>query len=145
MIAPPPTHTSEPMSTGFPNSWLATQPGVERVHRRVDLHCRAEEREAADTHRAHVQDDAVEVEEDALPELDVRAVVAEERRLHPHGVAAAAEQLAQDSPPLLLLCLARGVQRLTEVACTFAGRGQLRIQRVVQLSREHLLALTRHW
>ena len=36
------------------------------------------------------------------------AVVAEERRLHPHAVAARAEQLAQDAPALVLLRL-RGV------------------------------------
>ena len=38
---------------------------------------------------AHVEHDAVEVEEHPFAELDVRAVVAEERRLHPDRVAAA--------------------------------------------------------
>jgi hypothetical protein len=43
--------------------------------------------------RQHVEDDAVEVEEHPFAQLDVRAVVAEERRLHPHRLAAPAEQL----------------------------------------------------
>src|SRR5690606_27654202 len=57
---------------------------VERMHGRVDLHGRTEHRVLADAHRAYVEHDAVEVEEDPLAQLDVRAVVAVERRLHPH-------------------------------------------------------------
>jgi hypothetical protein len=36
------------------------------------------------------------------PSFDVRAVIAKERRLRPHGVAALAEQLLQDLSPFLL-------------------------------------------
>jgi hypothetical protein len=45
---------------------VAALPRVERVHRRVDLHGRSKQRVIADPHAAHVEDDAVEVEEDAL-------------------------------------------------------------------------------
>src|SRR5687767_1233879 len=100
----------------LPELFTPPQFRVERVHGRINLHGRPEKREAADAHRAHVQDDAVEVEEDTFAELDVGAVIAEERRLHPDAVAAAAEQVAEDPPPLLLLRLARLVQGLAEVA-----------------------------
>ena len=55
---------------------------------------------------------AVEVEEHALAELDVRAVVAVERWLHPDGVAAPTEQRLQNPPALGLRGFRRGVQRL---------------------------------
>src|SRR5688572_31838282 len=61
---------------------------VHRVERRQNLHAWAKERVITDAHEADVEDDAVEVEEHALAEIDVRAVVAEERRLHPDRVAA---------------------------------------------------------
>ena len=89
MIAPPPTHTSEPISMGLANSCLRRKFGFDGMRGGVDLDGRTEQREVADAHRAHVEDDAVEVEEDALAEQDVRAVVAEEGRLHPDFTAAA--------------------------------------------------------
>src|SRR4051812_36520947 len=119
----------------------AAQLRVERVHRRIDLHRRPEQRKAADTHAAHVEDDAVEVEEDALAKLDVCAVVAEEGRLHPHRLAAAAEQLAQEAPPFVLLPFARGVQVLAEIARALASRDQLEIERIVEVAGQHLVAL----
>ena len=100
MMAPPPTQTSEPISTGLPNSCVRAQLGVHRMRGGVDLHGRAEQRVVADADLAHVEHDAVEVEEALAAEVDVRAVVAKERRLHPDIVAAGAEQLAQDAPPL---------------------------------------------
>src|ERR671914_1481332 len=101
------------------------------MQRRQDLHRWTEERVVTDTYRAHVEHDAVEVEEDPLPELDVRAVVAVERRLHPDGVAPGAEQLAQDAPSLLLLTFARGVERLAQVARALTGGDEIGIERVV--------------
>ena len=100
MMAPPPTQTSAPMSTGLPNSCLRRSGRVHRVHRRIDLHRRTEQREAADAYAADIEHHAVEIEEHTLAELDVGAIVAEEWRLHPHAVAAPAEELAQDSPAL---------------------------------------------
>jgi hypothetical protein len=78
------------------------------------------------------------------PKLDVRAVVAVEGRLHPDGVAARAEELEEDAPPVLLLAFARGVERLAKVAGALAGDDELRIERVVQLTRQHLLTLATH-
>ena len=105
---------------------LLTSPqlGVHRVHGREDLHARPEERVVADPHVADVEHDAVEVEEHPLAELDVRPVVAEERRLHPDRVAASAEQLAQDGPARVGLAFARGVQGLAQVAGASASRAK---------------------
>src|SRR5438034_295559 len=61
---------------------LAAKFGVHRVRGGVDLHDRTEQREVANLHHAHVEDHAVEVEEDPLPQQDVRSVIAKERRLH---------------------------------------------------------------
>jgi hypothetical protein len=66
-----------------------------------------------DAHPAHIEHHAVEVEKHALAELDVRAVVAVERRLHPDGVAALTEQRLQNPPALGLRGFRRGVQRLS--------------------------------
>ncbi len=81
--------------------------GVKRMRRRVNLDRRTKQRVVADADGTHVEDDAVEVEEDALAEKDVRAVVAEERRLHPDILAAGTEQRDQDPPPLILVAFAR--------------------------------------
>jgi hypothetical protein len=71
--------------------------GLDWMPRCVDLDCRAEQGKIADADLAHVQDHAVEVEEHALAELDIRAVVAEERRLHPHRATTLAEQRAENA------------------------------------------------
>src|SRR6185312_3309586 len=62
------------------------QLGVQRMGRRVELHRGAEHREVADRHGADVEDHAVEVEEDAVAEVDVGSIIAEEGRLNPGGV-----------------------------------------------------------
>src|SRR5690606_6274191 len=67
-----------------------------------------------------------------------------ERRLHPDGVAARSEELAQDPPALLLLCLARRIQRLAQVSRSRSGRDELRIERIVRLACNHLLSLGPH-
>jgi hypothetical protein len=69
----------------------ATQLRVERVGGGVDLHRRAEQGVVTDFDAANVEDDAVEIEEALLPQVNVRPVVAEERRLHPHVPSARAE------------------------------------------------------
>ena len=56
-----------------------------------------EQRVRADADRADIQDDAIEVEEDTLAELDVGAVVTEERRLHPDAFAALGKQVAENA------------------------------------------------
>ena len=110
------------------------------MERGVNLHRRPEQGVVADADRADVQHHAVEVEEHPLAELDVRAVIAEERRLHPDGVAALSEQSPQDAPALVLLRLARGIEVLTEVARPLASSNQLGIKRVVHLAGQHLLS-----
>ena len=60
MMAPPPTQTSEPISTGLPIP-ASPQLGVHRVRGGVDLHGRAEQREVADADRAHVEHDALKL------------------------------------------------------------------------------------
>jgi hypothetical protein len=122
----------------------ASELRAEWMRRRVNLHCGAEQREIPNPHRTHVQHDAVEVEEHAFPQLDVRAVVTEERRLHPHRLAASAEKASQDASPLLLLGLAGGVQRLAQIAGAHTARHQLRVERVVELSIQHLVTLALH-
>ena len=95
--------------------FAATLVGVHRMHRRVDLHGRAELGVVTDSHVTHIQNDAVEIEEHTFAQFDVDAVVAEKWRLHPNGFATFAKQIAQDATPLLLLPLASRIQRLAEI------------------------------
>src|SRR5690606_3589184 len=118
--------------------------GVPRVRGRVDLHGGAEEREGSDAHRADVEHDAPEIEEDALTELDVRAVVAVKGRLQRDRIAPGAEQRAEDPPTLFLLRFSRGIQRLAEIPRTASSGDELRVGRIVELSGEHFLALGLH-
>src|SRR5262249_14330409 len=103
----------------------AAELGVHRVRRGVDLHRRAEQGEVPDPDPADVEHHAVEVEEDPLAQQDVRAVVAEERRLHPDAVAPRAAQGHQDPPALLLVRLARGIESPAEVARPASRRDEL--------------------
>jgi hypothetical protein len=65
---------------------------------------------------ADVQDDAIEVEEALLSQQDVGPIVAEEGRLHPYVVAAAAEQLLENAAALVLLSLTGGVEVLAKLS-----------------------------
>src|SRR5690606_16550559 len=76
-----------------------------------------------------------------FPELDVGAVVAEERRLDPGGLAAGAEELGQDAAPELHVRLPGGVVRPAEVPGPGARRDQLGVHGVVGFAREHPGAL----
>ena len=69
MIAPPPTHTSEPMVIGLPYSVVRRCSAIERMERRVDLHGGTEQGEVSDADATDVEHDAVEIEEHALAEL----------------------------------------------------------------------------
>ena len=127
-IAPPPTHTSAPISIGLANSCFRRSTSVHRMRGRVNLNCRAELRVFANSHLAHVEHDAVEVEEHPLPEQDVRAVVAEKRRLHPDCLTPGPEQVSQDTPPLVLLGLAGRIEGLAEVASPLTGWDEFRVE-----------------
>lgn len=78
-----------------------------------------------------------------LGDLDVLGEVIE-RRLHPHAVAALAEQVAQNAPMFDFLRLARRVELLTQITSSRTSCHQLRIERVVHLAGQHLLAFDGH-
>lgn len=82
---------------------LSAQLGIKRMQWRQNLHAGPEERVVADSHFAYIEHDAVEIEEYPCAKVDVRAVVAVERRLHPYGIATCAKQLLEDVPPFSLL------------------------------------------
>src|SRR5215203_1833985 len=97
------------------------------MKRRQDLDAGPEKRVTANPDAAHIEHDAVEIEVDALAQLDVRAVVAKKRGLHPDRVATGAEQCFNYATPVGLICLTCSVQRCAEVAGTFALRHELRV------------------
>jgi hypothetical protein len=98
MIAPPPTHTSAADLDGLGELLLAAQFGVQRVRGGVDLDRWAEQREVADLRTRHTsRTTQLKLKKHALAEQDVRAVVAEERRLQPDGIAAAGRTVASGS------------------------------------------------
>lgn len=58
----------------------STLGGVSRMVCRVDLHGGTDLRTSANRHWHHVQDYAVEIQEHVFAEMDVKAIVAMERR-----------------------------------------------------------------
>src|SRR5690606_2122278 len=80
----------------------------------------------------------------ALAELDVRAVIAPERRLDVDAVPARAEQLTQDAPSLRDLAFARRIERPAEIPRAPACLDQLGVLRIVRLAGEHLLPFAPH-
>src|SRR5262249_50123633 len=105
---------------------------------------RTEQGEVADTHLTHVEHDTVEVEEHALPEQDVRAVVAEERGLHPDALPPAREQLSHDASPLLLLSCTRPDEGVAKAPSPVAAREKSRVHGFIQLPSQHLVAFASH-
>src|SRR5262249_35018388 len=71
---------------------------------------------------------------------DVRAVVAEERRLHPDAVAPRAEQLLQNATPLPLVPLPGGGQGLADVPRPVPGADEGPGERGVRLPPQRLVA-----
>src|SRR5215471_5037479 len=124
---------------------LAAQFGVQRVRGGVDLDRRAEQREVSDLHHAHVEDHAVEVEEDPFAQQDVRAVVTEERRLHSDRLPAPAEERREDAAAGFLVPFTGRIQVLAQIPGPFPGPDEFRGERVVQFSGQHLLLLSAHW
>src|SRR5690348_12349810 len=117
---------------------------VERMQRREDLDAGSEQGVVADADFAHVEDGAVEIEEHPGAEMDVRAVVAVEGRLHPHAVATGAEQFLEYAAPSALLRVLASVQRGAQRSRALARSREFRIARVVELAGEHFLALGAH-
>src|SRR5204863_7714542 len=83
--------------------------GVERVRDRQQLDRRAELDPRPDLDEVAVQHDAAGVGIEALADVEVRAVVAEERRPDPRARADAAPQPAQDRAAVIPLLLAGAV------------------------------------
>jgi hypothetical protein len=137
MMAPPPTHTSEPIKTGLASSRQVRLSCADGMSSGIDLDRWAEKDVAPDLHMHDVEDDAVEVKKDLRAKCDVEAVVAKERRLNP-CVGGIAEKVAENTAALLLLILSRVVQTLAEVATPLALPRELWIERVVKLSGQHL-------
>src|SRR5690606_21620145 len=135
---------------GLSGSHLPPQGSIDGMDGGVDLHRRAEEAVAADAHPAYVQEDAAEVEIDALAELDVRSVVAVEGRLQPNAVAASAEEFFGNPSSFRLVGSTRlqgfqaGVQTRAELPCPRACGDQLGVDGVVGLPGEHVLPLRTH-
>ena len=95
MMAPPPIQTSLPIRTGRPNSRPSRRVSASRgMVGGIDLHRRPDLGAVADADFDHVEDDAVEVQEDAVAETDVVAEVAVERRTDHGARADMAEALA---------------------------------------------------
>lgn len=63
---------------------------------------------------------------------------------HAAGIAGD-EQRAEQAPPLLRLRLARGIERLAEIARPRPARHQLRIHRIAELAVQHLSPFGLHW
>jgi hypothetical protein len=140
----PPTQTSDPILTGFPNSRLrrcAAFSGCIGV--RI---CTAGPKSVkspmwtSQTSRAT----QLKFEGHPLAEPYIGAVVAEERRLHPDGVATGAEQFAQDGAPFFRLRFSRRIQRLTQIAGARPSVDQRGVHRIVKLAREHLVPFGFH-
>jgi hypothetical protein len=100
----------------------------------VDLHRGTEQGEAADGDAADVEHHAVEVEEHALAQLDVVAVVAEERRLHPDAASAAGEQLEQDAAAFILRRVGAGVEGLAQITGPTPAGDKHGVHRIVELA-----------
>src|SRR5690625_162087 len=123
---------------------LTPQQGIHRVGRRVELDSRAKEAVVANPYFTDVEDDAVEVEEDLLAQVDVRAVVTVERGLQPDVFSAPSEQLRKYSSSLDPVGFPGGIEVLTQVPGARSRPDQLRVHGIVRLPRQHLLPLGSH-
>jgi len=93
---------------------------------------RPEQDAVADRHAGAVEDDAAGVRVEALADLEVEAVVAEEGRLDEGFAADAPQELAQERLPLVLLLLGRRVVASEERPRPTARRDELGTERVVR-------------
>ena len=93
---------------------------VERVSGGINGDVRGELAVVADPHFAHVQDRAVVIGEEILPDFDVFSVIAVERRVDP-GVVGLSEKLLNNGLKPLIVRAVHGVELVGEPA----GRGLL--------------------
>ncbi len=143
MMAPPPIQTSSPMVMGLANSsplarsWWC-------MGWRCSLHVGAKEGAAAHGHGHHVQHHAVKVDEHLFAQREVVAIVAVEGWLNPEAVGGVGEELPQKALAFFGLVFAAFVQGLEQEARLRPFLGQLRVQSVVELAREHFLFFCFH-
>src|SRR5262249_32299506 len=83
-------------------------------------------------------------EEHPLAQQDVRAVVTEERRLHPDRLPASAEEGREDAAAGLLVPLTGRIQVLAQIPGPFPGLDKFRGERIVQFPGQHLVFFTSH-
>src|SRR5262245_17129204 len=114
------------------------------MQRRKNLHAGTEERMVSDSHFAYIEHDAIEVKEYARAQMDIATIVAEERRLHPYGVATGSEKISEDASSLCSLRLTCAVERKAQVSCAFPRFNEFGVKRVVQLACQHSVALAAH-
>ena len=141
MIAPPPIHTLAPMLIGRPNSSPdARSAGIARMVGGQDLHARSDLGLGADGHRHDVEDHAIEVQEGAIAETDVEAVVAVERRPDRRAPACEGQALGQQGVTPI-----DGQVQGVEPSHPGDRRGvvglDLRVAGVIELAGQHQLLL----
>src|SRR6185295_18065422 len=102
---------------------------------------RPDEDLGAEVNRSGVQEHAIRVDEGVVADRDVPAVVAEERRLDPDARADAAEELDEGVVAPGAVGGGQRRERGEQAARAMREREKLRIPRVVDLAREHALAL----
>jgi hypothetical protein len=114
------------------------------MHRRQNLNCRAKVAVVPDANRANVENDAIEIEIDSFAEFDVDPIIAKERRLHPHRVAAFSENQLAEFCPKLSLRFGGGIKLSTEFPDVGARSDQFGVENIVELSCQHLFSFGSH-
>ena len=107
---------------GLPVLLVSALHRAERMHQCVDLHRRPKKRITANHKRADVEDDAVELKKTRC-RARYRAVVAEERWLHPHRYRLA-DKCTQD-PRRCSCCASRVAFRSWQRSARVLGRNEL--------------------
>lgn len=137
MMAPPPTQTSQPIEIGLAaSSRRRRTPVVQRMRRRVDLHGGPEQDIAADPHVGGIEH-AIEVEEDAIAQSNLLAVVAVERRFYANRFADRAEQFR-------IKGMSRGfvggrrIDSMQQLPSLLARQDELGVGGIIKFAAEHL-------
>lgn len=110
---------------------------------RIDLDRWTKQHVASNRDLHYIEHHTVEVEENFAAQADVRAVIAEERRLHP-GIGFGSEKLRQDPPAFLLLVFMGVIEPFAEIPAALAFPGKFRVERVVEFPGEHPVFFSSH-
>ena len=143
MIAPAPTHASSSTVTGAADSRPAARPsGVCGWSAAISCDPRADERPLTDPHGRAVEDHDVAVQERAVAQRHVPAVVAPQR---PDDHRVRADRPQEPAQDLHALRLARGaLEALQHRAAARSFGDELGIGGVVRQPGDHALALLPH-